>query len=317
MRYEIALLVFTCLASCNGPKEEIILPGTIAYLGMSNPLSDGRDLFLYEDGVIEKTNLEKTGGAYYSTLSWFSPGSLLLIRQVVSQEERPKIVGDPKRLVRSNLLIVNEKGFVKDTLYSSDLDQLINNSFSSPSRKRIVFVLDKPRDGPEEPKTRASMIVIGEIQGEYNFKPLERIPVNGTIFLYESPWSKREDKIVYSSSSGVYIMNVSDGKRNLVSSKGSYPVWSPAGDKIAFIENNDVWIYDLANTEKSLFYRSKFAESISRLHWSPMGTYLRVQGWRYTSFGYLFEKPIDRLLIADTGNEVNFQRVGGTSYTWR
>ena len=77
------------------------------------------------------------------------------------------------------------------------------------------------------------------------------------------------------------------------------------------------WIYDLANTEKSLFYRSKFAEGISRLHWSPMGIYLRVQGWRYTSFGYLFEKPIDRLLISDTGDEVTFNRVGGTSYTWR
>ena len=57
------MLVLACLALCTRQKKEIILTSSIAYWGMSNPLSDGHDLFLYEGGVIEKAE-KKTGCSY-------------------------------------------------------------------------------------------------------------------------------------------------------------------------------------------------------------------------------------------------------------
>ena len=48
------MLALACLALCTRQKKEIILTSSMAYRGMSNPLSDRHDLFLYEGGVIEK-----------------------------------------------------------------------------------------------------------------------------------------------------------------------------------------------------------------------------------------------------------------------
>ena len=63
------------------------------------------------------------------------------------------------------------------------------------------------------------------------------------VLLSSGCWSSNHNKIIFSSDNTIYIMNADGSKQESLASGesqgGSYPVWSPDGEKIVFKSNRD------------------------------------------------------------------------------
>jgi len=73
--------------------------------------------------------------------------------------------------------------------------------------------------------------------------------------------------------SPIYVTNIPDTTKNpYVLTTGGYPDWSPTGDKIAFIRNNDLWVYNLKNWREE-----KIIENATEPAFSPDGRNIAFQ----------------------------------------
>lgn len=85
-------------------------------------------------------------------------------------------------------------------------------------------------------------------------------------------WSPKCDEVVYSGAekSGIWISGPED-KPEQVAPQGERPVWSAAGDLIAFMAGEAVWVY-----QRSTDKRWQVAASGTKVQWSSDGALLLV-----------------------------------------
>lgn len=99
----------------------------------------------------------------------------------------------------------------------------------------------------------------------FNIKDMSRKMV--TSDASSADWSPDCSSVVFASKekSGVWIKPL-DGSAEQIANEGRYPQWSPRGNFIAFMASNDVWVYHI--TPKK---RWQLAADMKSFHWSPDG----------------------------------------------
>ena len=83
---------------------------------------------------------------------------------------------------------------------------------------------------------------------------------------------------------GLFVRSLNSGEEVLLSKQGSYPAWSPGGDRIAYREHAALWLYDTTTQERtfivaipgpeSSLVASFGRDSRSRPKWSPDGRFI-------------------------------------------
>lgn len=97
--------------------------------------------------------------------------------------------------------------------------------------------------------------------------------VPGTIDTNFSSWSMDSQLIVYSTvgeqgENEIWLTSVNHNEKRFVV-VGNYPVWSPVRNEIAFVKENDLWIYDLLTDHQELLVDGQ--NWIMSPSWSPSG----------------------------------------------
>jgi hypothetical protein len=334
----LVLTFFIFIAGCKTDENnfQLELPGKLAYLNIDQNIeSSAKKISIYIadcDTIFECFSNERLN---LGEISWLNTEDLFLANQ------RMKVDSDgfntsKEPFIYSILLLDPIHELVLDTIYQSSAFEVLSNIYPSPDDSLFTFIIKKVPRNIEKFTVKESSLHLFDLKNRVVRNHIEKISPNFSIFLAESPWSKDGDKIVFWSGhsfineesgekendylinkKGVYLLSLKDSKVELIVENGEFGIWSPEELKVAYIKNNNIWIYDYQTDKSQLLYKSKLSENLSRIHWSPDGDYLRVQGWRYTALGYLFEKPVDRLLKVDNGQEILFKAIGGTSYTWK
>jgi len=315
------ILFIFILWGCRGeeakPYNKVKLPGEMAFVRQPNIL------YHYSRGVLSNNILTDIDNQSLLTVSWLGASDTLVGRAYVHFSQADK------KIILQRLILLDTKGRrIGRLLLETRKGESIGTCYSSHSGKQIAVEVTEGNK-PNGRYEKASIRILNSIRLN-DIKNRLVITFDSTLFvdLREWPWSKDDSKIVYStwqpwsesndySKVGVFIYDLDRNRQIQIDSDGHYAIWSQNGRLLAYIKNNSVWIYDLIGRERQLFYKAKFLEDLSAIHWSPDGIYLRIQGWRYRSLGYLFEKPIDRLLTIEDGEEVSFEQIGGGSYSWR
>ena len=99
----------------------------------------------------------------------------------------------------------------------------------------------------------------------------------GEVLLSSRCWSPNDNKIIFSSDNTIYIMDVDGSKQESLASGesqgGSYPVWSPDGEKIVFKSyrdgNSEVYIMNSDGSQHTRLTQNNVDDHCES--WSPNG----------------------------------------------
>jgi hypothetical protein len=214
---------------------------------------------------------------------------------------------------------------------------------SSPSRsgKKILYTTNYNPPSPDPvnitkeqlstrlfPKESLCIMNYESRKVEFTINDFSR---GGMLDFNESPWSPDEKKFVYTIRkkpkvnlegkplnkndtviAGAYIFDIEKQKDIKFIPGATAAIWSPNSNIIAYLKNDNVWLYDVDADTHILFLKSTSPLTIEHIHWTPEGDHL------YMLLGN--ENVVDeKLYRLKDGIEIPFKKLHllDRSYTWR
>lgn len=246
--------------------------------------------------------LVKSPPLSYSICSWMEPGKNFLAIELEHTPKRGTVVG--------HIVVLDVQGNVIERIVNNKLGTIAGSSFPSTKNKRIVYTYKIYKEIVSPNEKRSEKEILSDVWKEpsslvvIDYKTRkEEIHINdfskgGSLYLREFPWSPDEKKFVYTilkniqvslkgqplnseddsiSTAGSYIFDVEKAKDVKFIPGSVYAVFHPVSNKVAYIKNNEVWIYDLDADSSHILYSSKHKTDIMDIRWSPKGDYIYVR----------------------------------------
>ncbi len=316
MKYLIAIIIFLAyLTLYMGDKNfEYVITGKLL-IEKENSL-----LEIIEDSTRKIVYLPNNDESRrFESLIWLNDSFL------VGNE----LIFDNGKLIKINLVKIEIQNFIIERIMTVKNYQFCGQVFPSYLGKKIFF---------------------SKHSQEFNFKNYSDIPVDFYIMndkyeiikeyenictlwgfeINESPWSIDEKRLVYSftnlykndtsqKSTGIYILDSETGEEERINEKGRDAVWSPIEDKIAYISNQDIVLYDLITKSKEIIYKNESFESIGNLHWTPDGKYLFFTSHKDFLNLKLFHSYDEKLLRISDFQLIKFDKlnIGNAHFSWK
>lgn len=311
-----AIIFIPGIMACIKNSQIDLIPifGKIGY-GKSTPNSSIKFHILSQSGR-SHFMLEAQDDIYYSINSWMNKEDLLCGYQTFYDDKKNQDLEVVRfkevkiRPQRTDIILIDTLGKLRETLYQGDEMIEIGFVFPSPSDNKLFFTTN------QLPPKVNDFLDLGSIPISFNIYDLNKKKfiiqikdvVPGISFLIrENPWSKDEKKIVYGITGrrierqtlegekivygaereriGVYICDLITGESKRISKEGFGPVWSPDGKYIAYIKGkNTVWLYDVEKETHEEYLTLREYDNMGVLRWSPDGTYLLI--------GFVRENPL-------------------------
>lgn len=319
--------------SCNEDMQ-MILPGKIAI----EPLNEKKCIVYHLNETLEFA-LPTTENISYYDLRWLNNTDVFLATEMVY-----KYLGNStimKSKWNSNIVLIDTNGKVVKKIYESKPKEYIYDYYPSSGDNKLLFfsaVKHENDELSEELFMPVALNILDLKTGEVirkieSFYPLLNIDI------YESPWSPDEKRLTYaltdirkievigdkqlntvlSGQKGIYIYDLETDEHNLIIKNGNYPVWSPNGSHIAYIENEAIWVYNFTDETSVMLYKHEKYEQLKNIHWSPDGKYIYVVCPKFYFNSKLFLSFNEKLIRLSDGKSVPFRKLkkGFSGYTWK
>lgn len=244
-----------------------------------------------------------------------------------------------KGMIKSNLILLNTKGELVERIHESPIGECVGVAYPSLSDSLLVFTTrptnqNSAYDFLYEPIS----ISIINFNTRKSIRQLDNFCPSINFDIAESPWSPDEKHIVYCVSErrksmmvgespkvrkkpvdGIYIYDIEKDEHRSIAADGRNAIWSPKGDYIAYMVNNEIWLYSLAHAESKRLYRHALYEDIKDIHWTPDGEYVFVICTKYFLHLDIFASYNEKLIRVSDGKQVEFKKlnIGFVWYTWK
>jgi len=311
--------------SCTVGGQEITLEGKIAIED-----SNGKNGTVYIPTARSEFALRYDKEVHFSGLHWANTTDSFVGIEYFSNK-----IG---RIIRGNVVRLDLKGNIIDTVYKSREGELTGNAYLSENDNKLLFTLktDGKDEGVWKQFNRPVSIVIVDPKSKTIIKKIDDVGLSSTVDINESPWLNNEVQFIYDIASGrrvivkgeneaksnekdagVYIYDLKTDRHSLLVKSGHYGIASPADDRIAYIKENKIWIYDLKSRREKVLYVPNAREEINHIHWAPGGEYIYLTYIKQYDFGFFSSDA--KFLRIDNGSQVAFQRIDRmfNNYTWK
>ena len=263
------------------------------------------------------------GYYWLSSLMWFTDSTLIASRRFTSDVTQ-----------FTDLVLVDMNGhFLRQLTHNP------NNHFSgcvpSPSRRKLLHFLtvhpERSTISEAENLRRALLTSENETISVWELdtnltQPLTGLIRQGLPSFEEGAWSPDETQLVYSvfrpplmrlqgqplnppdtaNVTGSYIYNIAQQRNVRFLPGGKEASWSPNQNVIAYLKDNNVYLYDVEHDTSKLFRTTAPGEKPNHVRWLPDGHTLYVQYWYKRHLQKLREAFYD----AATGQELNYAKPG-------
>lgn len=328
--YIYFIFIFTlCMNACKEQNkkngQDLILSGKIIIHKF--PDVNG-SCYLFENNKIKEFSLPNSSDKKYAGLSWLNNSDYLIGIEYARS-----------KTTHSNLVLIDTSGNIIQDIITTQKGHYISAPYMSPNDSLLFFITEVESENKRALDLFIRPITINII----NFKTqaiVKQLPdfcSNLNFEVQESPWSPDGNRIVYSihgnrnisvkgepvhikfeCNEGVYIYNIKEDTHKKILNKGHCAVWSPQENIIAFIAENNIWLYNLSTNRKTLLYEAVKHEQLKVIHWSPNGKFIFVVCPKY--FGNNFNmKHNEKLISVKDKKEVDFEKpnIGLNSFTWK
>jgi TolB protein len=240
--------------------------------------------------------------------------------------------------IQARILLVGEAGFAAEDaitfswkLYDIKQGQPIQGKKYEGKKADLRFLAHKAADDllriyGEKPVFTTKIAFVSDRDGNNEIYMMDYDGVNQTRLTFNavsdiSPsWSPDQKRIAYTSYqnlvAGVYILDVYEGRRTAVSTRGGNfsPSWSPDGKKLAFFStmdgNSEIYVAEIeANpTRVGKIKRLTFNQAIDAApSWSPTGRQIAFESDRSGT-------PQIYTMDAEGGNVTRISTFAGSNY---
>jgi hypothetical protein len=330
--YMIALSLAFILAinSCTMNAQEIELPGKIAVWKYRD-----HDCVIYIEGETAQLHFKARHD------DKFEQGSFTWLNKTDNFLGTELLHGTSSREDRSSIVQFDLSGKVVGKIYDAQAGELAWPLYSSWDDKYFLFTTHSvadPKLYPFEGLTPMLSLVIMDLEQRRVITTIDSIGRSPNFLIEESPWLHTGYRFIYSidggtqlelqnsqkiinpveTTEGVYIYEVTSGKRKLLVSGGRSAIASPTDNQIAYEKNNSVRVLNLDTNQDRMIYEYGSKETLRGKHWTPDGKYI------YFAYSYrwgiadLFHTG-EKLIEVSTGKEKHFKKIGHgfESYTWK
>jgi|GEM_PF-5312853 len=289
MTTRIFIIFFAGLSfSCNTIYEEdVLIKGRAAYQEWPNrKLVD-----IITDSTWSKIQLKGDSTKEYSDLILANT-----IDEFLAIEYSKSKVYPTGRTVEGDIVKLNLHGEVIDKILDFEQGQLPGSLALSKNDSKLLFTLENDYFEPSNPigqLNRPVDIYIMDYKTRNILKRIDTVGHSMNVWINNSPWLSDESNFIYDFRAdqqmkmagdttnsnpvrqpGIYIYDLTKGEQKLLIDGGYSGVVSPTADKIAFLKDKKVCVYDNAKRTIEILYTLKSNERTAYVEWSPDGQYV-------------------------------------------
>ena len=223
-----------------------------------------------------------------------------LITSYIFQHNAPELIGvfnktNPRKKSQSHLFIayINPFSNTLDTIFSAKNTGYIEPPQISYGDSLLAFIATIPSYSSQR-------ILIMNILNENTIIKEIIFPYGIVVHMNEEAWRNDNTELVYATRStlekenpslitsveGIFRVNIKNESKERIDISGQDPAWSSDGEKIAYIKNNSIWIYNTRHKSKEKVYGASGTININAIHWNPCNpNELVVMKWESNIFG--------------------------------
>ena len=200
------------------------------------------------------------------------------------------------RIVEGDIVKMNLNGEVIDKIFDCEQGELTGNLALSKNDSKLLFTLEHDYFNPDDPigqLNRPTNIYIMDYKTRDIIKIIDTIGLSLNAWVNDSPWLSDELRFIYdfrtdkqikmvtgtskstpAGQPGIYLCDLKENKSTLLIELGYSGEVSPTADKIAFLKDKKVCVYDITAKTTEILYTLKSNERTAYVDWTPNGEYI-------------------------------------------
>lgn len=326
MRVLILTLILFSFNSCQMNSQNVKLEGKIATKRINSDTCT-----IYSGAETMSFKLPNSKGFEYDIICWLNKKDVFI--GVENQQSSQRAT------TNSNLVLVDTKGVLIERIHESSAGEFVGLAYPSLTDS---FLLVTTRYDNKEYADNIFYAPITLNVIDFNKRKIitriDNLCPRINFEMVESPWSPDEKYFVYSvfdkrkmstegenekirfkPEDGIYIYSIDNKEHKRIINRGHYAIWSPKGDYIAYLIEDEVWLYNVIDSFNILLYQPELYERVKDIHWTPDGEYLFVTCPKYHLNKDMLFSYNEKLINITEKKPVDFQKLdkGLNWYTWK
>lgn len=200
------------------------------------------------------------------------------------------------RTVEGDIVKMNLQGQIIDKIFDCQQGELTGNLALSKNDSKLLFTLEHDYFNPDDPigqLNRPVNIYIMDYKSRDITTRIDTIGLSLNAWINDSPWLSDETKFIYdfrtdrqikmandtsksipTEQPGIYLYDLTKNSQTLLIEGGYSGEVSPTEDKIAFLKDKKVCVYDITTKKTEILYALKSNERTAYVDWTPDGQYV-------------------------------------------
>jgi len=308
-------------------SQDIKLKGKIA----TKRINDDTCI-IYSNTDTISFKLPNNKGLEYDIICWLNNKDVFIS---VENYQSPQ-----KSTTNSNIVLIDTRGRLIERIHESSPGEYVGIAYPSPSDSLLLLTTryDNKKKVDNVFYAPISLNII-DFNKKKVIKRIDNLCPRINFEMVESPWSPDEKHFVYSvfdrhkmtmegenkkirikpPPNGIYIYSIEEKEYNRITDRGHYAVWSPKGNYIAYLIEDEIWLYNVNDASNTLLYHPERYERIKDIHWTPCGEYLFMTCPKYHLNKDMLFSYNEKLISIEERKPVDFKKLdkGLNWYTWK
>lgn len=211
------------------------------------------------------------------------------------------------RTVEGDIMEFNINGDSINKVFDSKTGELVGNLCLSRNDNKLLFTLENDYFNPSDPigqLNRPVNILIMDFKKREIIKKLDTVGMSLNVWINDAPWLSHESSFIYdfrtdrkikmyndtseermTEQAGIYLYDINLNKKSLLIPEGYSGVVSPLEDKIAYLKDKSIYVYNVNTKSNELLYSLSKKEKTAFVNWTPNGDYIYFESYSVNNFG--------------------------------
>lgn len=303
--YLLTVLTFACGSRFDG--EVVVTGRATTFDNQTNTIKIRRD------SIWKTIELKGDTTKSYGGLTWLNTTDDFLAIEYSKNK-----IG---RTVEGDLVKININGNLVQKILDFETGELIGQLCLSKNDNKLLFTFKQDFYDPDHPLDQLNWPVniwIMDYKNGEILKKLDTVGLSMNVWINNNPWLSDENRFIYdfrtdrqikmwddqskdapSGRSGIYLYNIERNEHSLIIAGGYSGEVSPTDDKIAYLKDKAIWVYDVATKSNDLLYKLGKKESAPSVEWTPDGKYVYFVSYEDFMFDLLFNSYSNLIGLQD------------------
>lgn len=211
------------------------------------------------------------------------------------------------RTVEGDIVAFNIHGDSINKVFDSKTGELAGNLCLSKNDTKLLFTLKNDYFKPSDPLgqfNRPVNILIMDFKTRAIVRKLDTVGMSLNVWINEAPWLSNENSFIYDfrtdrnvkmyndtseerriKQAGIYLYDINLDKTSLLIPDGYSGVVSPLEDKIAYLKDKGIYVYNVSTKASELLYSLNNNEKTAFVNWTPNGDYIYYESYSVNYLG--------------------------------